>query len=178
MIDRRSILRWTGSVFRHVAEEPPRDPLDFSYASRSPDNRWNASGEPTLYTAGSAEVAIAEWARSFRHLSTQEAAATSSRRTVFRLTLRLSGVIDLRDDSVMLQLGVPPDRLWYADRDLARAVAGRIRRNNHAQAIIVPSLAFPDDASRWNLVVFLEKVPDDTATWVTSVDLVGPLHWR
>jgi hypothetical protein len=44
--------------------------------------------------------------------------------------------------------------------------------------MLVPSVAFLDDFTRWNLVVFLEEVAGDTSLWITSVTPGGPLHWN
>lgn len=44
--------------------------------------------------------------------------------------------------------------------------------------MLVPSIAFLDDLTRWNLVVFLEKLPTDSASWIHRTEYIGPLRWR
>jgi hypothetical protein len=64
------------------------------------------------------------------------------------------------------------------DRGIARYAAARIRNETDAQAMLVPSIAFLDDLTRWNLVVFLEKLPTDSASWIHRTEYIGPLRWR
>lgn len=70
------------------------------------------------------------------------------------------------------------DETWFFDRSLARLVTDHWRSIQGVQAVIVPSMAFPDDAEHWNLVVFLESVPSEPGQWVTNTTLVGPLQWN
>lgn len=35
-----------------------------------------------------------------------------------------------------------------------------------------------DKPERWNLVLFLEKLPADPARFMTAVQLAGPFRWR
>jgi hypothetical protein len=60
----------------------------------------------------------------------------------------------------------------------ARTTATLVRATTSANAILVPSIAFLDDLTRWNLVVFLDTLPVDTSTWITRTEYVGPLRWR
>ncbi|HEV2065718.1 MAG TPA: hypothetical protein VGR08_02695, partial [Thermomicrobiales bacterium] len=92
-------------------------------------------------------------------------------RSVYRLWLRLQHVVDLRDPASVSHAGNAP---WFLDRDLARAVARSVRATGVVQALIVPSIAFLDDLSRWNPVVFLETLPADASAWITRTQYVGP----
>ena len=56
---------WSGAAFRHIPAGSPVGVLDFRFAGRSADNRWNAQGEPTVYLASDRGVALAELARHF-----------------------------------------------------------------------------------------------------------------
>lgn len=49
----------------------------------------------------------------------------------------------------------------------ARATANFVRRTSTAEGLIVPSMAFLDDPVRWNLVLFLERLPNDLTTFIT-----------
>ena len=57
----RYLQRWSGTALRHIPAGSPYDVLDFRFAGRGTDNRWNQSDSPTLYLAGDEGVLIAEW---------------------------------------------------------------------------------------------------------------------
>jgi RES domain-containing protein len=168
---------WIGGAFRHVNATRGHDVLDFSHAGLYGKNRWNIPGEPTLYLAGDIGVAIAEWGRRFP-ASYPAAAKLPVVRDVFQLHLRLSSVLDLRSRESMSATGHHDAPDIFRDINIARAVARQMRTTTRAQAMLVPSIAFLDDLTRWNLVVFLEKVPTDQQAWITKVDRIGPLTWQ
>ncbi len=86
-------------------------------------------------------------------------------------------MIDLRAPRVAAALALSDSPQWFLDTTLSRTIGERLRATTRAQAMIVPSIALPDDLTRWNLVVFLDKLPVDAATWVTKAERVGPLSW-
>jgi hypothetical protein len=47
-------------------------------------------------------------------------------------------------------------------------VSSGLRRTTSAEGLLVPSVAFLDDASRWNLVLFLEKLAQDLPRFMTA----------
>jgi hypothetical protein len=55
----------------------------------------------------------------------------------------------------------------FLDSEVARATATFIRRTTSVEALLAPSVAFLDDATCWNLVLFLEKLPGDPNEFVT-----------
>jgi RES domain-containing protein len=168
---------WIGSAFRHINAARGGDVLDFSHAGLYGKNRWNRPGEPTLYLAGDIGVAIAEWGRRFPASFTGTALQPVVR-DVFQLHIRLGSVLDLRSQESMSAVGHPEAPEIFRDVNIARAVAHRVRTTTSAQAMLVPSIAFLDDLTRWNLVVFLEKVPSEQHMWITKVDRIGPLTWE
>ena len=167
-------IPWVGSALRHIRADPNRDVLDFRLVGSQRGNRWNEPPNPTLYMAGDPGVLVAEWGR---HLGNYSEIVTI-KRDVYRLHLALRAVLDLRDTQVIESLALKHSPDWYVDTTLTRLVARRIRTTTRAQAMLVPSIAFLDDLTRWNLVVFLEKVPGDQQTWITRVDRIGPLSWQ
>jgi len=167
---------WIGSAFRHINASRGSDVLDFSHAGLFGRNRWNVPGEPTLYLAGDVGVAIAEWGRQFPS-TYPDATIHPAQRDMFRLHLRLGTVVDIRSSETLRSLHAVHQADDFRDMNIARALAASLRRMPHVQAMLVPSIAFLDDLSRWNLVVFLEKMPRATASWITRVDRVGPLTW-
>jgi RES domain-containing protein len=141
--------------------------LDTSLAGLATDNRWNAAGERTFYLAGDLGVALAEYAR---HLQLDVGLAPSSllERAVYQVHVDLSGILDLRDTRVRSAIGLHGGLSQFLDRDVARASALFLRRTTSAEGLLVPSVAFLDDAERWNLVIFLEKLPPDVSTFMTA----------
>ncbi|HLZ71774.1 MAG TPA: RES domain-containing protein [Dehalococcoidia bacterium] len=159
--------RWHGAAYRHIPHGSGFDVLDFRFAGRSADNRWNAAGEPTLSLAGDLATAIAEFARHFQVLQSPQLGPFAVERQVYRLELRLE-LLDLREPAVLeaLSLAGAPQR--FLDRAVARATARFVRRTTAAQAIIVPSMVFLDQPDRWILVVFLECLPADPRRFISS----------
>lgn len=171
------ITHWSGTTLRHIPSSSTLDVLDFRYAGRSAENRWNEQGDPTLYLAGDEGVLIAEWGRHFAMQRVPQLQPLAVERSVFRLELALDYVLDLRSYEVAESLSLANAPHCFADRSTARATAGFIRRTTTAQAVLTPSMGFLDDLERWCLVVFLEKLPPTPNTFVTSVTATGPLRW-
>lgn len=170
-------MPWSGTAFRHLLAGARYDLLDFRYAGRAADNRWNAAGEPTLYLAGDVGVAIAEFAR---HLAVDRAPALASvaaARTVYRLAVRVERLLDLREPAAWAALSLENAPFCFADKSVARATAQFLRRTTAAQGLLVPSVAFLDDLDRWVLALFLEKLPAESATFIPAVAVEGPLRW-
>lgn len=168
---------WVGSAYRHIPAAPNRDVLDFRFAGLQPGNRWNDPGEPTLYLAGDPGVLVAEWGRHLGKAFSPDVSTRVAMRTVYRLHLRLDAVVDLRAAGIAQALGSAAVPEWLMDKDRTRSIAQQLRNATPAKAILVPSVAFLDDLTRWNLVVFLEKLPADPRVWVQRVETVGPLRW-
>jgi hypothetical protein len=58
----------------------------------------------------------------------------------------------------------PP--ICFLDKSIARVTASYLRQATAAQGIIVPSMAFLDDLSRWSCLLFLEKLPTNPAQYI------------
>lgn len=168
---------WIGSAYRHIPDDPQFDVLDFRFAGFQPGNRWNARGEPTLYLAGDPGVLVAEWGRHLGAGFSGELPDRVAMRKVYQLHLRLDAVIDLRDWRHAHDAGVSDPLGWVLEKDRTRSIAQQLRNATPAQGILVPSVAFLDDLTRWNLVVFLDKLPADPHVWIQRVEAVGPLRW-
>ena len=162
------ISSWQGNTFRHIPSDAHYNVLDFSRAGLQTNNRWNFPGEPTLYLAADREVAIAEFAR---HMMSGRPSAVLGgvlQRRLYRLQLRLDLMLDLCQPVTweLLSLSSAPE--CFLDKSVARATAQFIRVTTSARAIRVPSVAFLDDLTRWSLVVFLEKLPDNPSLFITE----------
>jgi RES domain-containing protein len=156
---------WSGTGFRHIPAGSRFDVLDTRFAALATDNRWNLPGEPTFYLAGDRGVALAEYARHLR----EDVGSSDTSRALYVVELAVENVLDLRDARVRraISLGGGPRR--FLDRSVARATAEFLRHATPAEALIVPSMAFLDDPSRWNLVLFLEKLPPDRSRYMTAM---------
>ena len=169
----RFVRPWSGVGIRHIPAGSPYGVLDFRFAGLSETNRWNVRGEPTLYLASDRGVALAEFARHLREDRSPTLAARTVERAVFQVAVTVERTIDLRDPAVHDALGLADAPRVFLDREGARATARFLRATVHVQALLVPSVAFLDDASRWVAVLFLDALPGETARFISSVDPAG-----
>jgi RES domain-containing protein len=171
------VKSWTGFALRHIPRGSPYGVLDFRFAGRSADNRWNYQGEPTLYLASDYGVALAEFGRHIDRDYDPTVRSDTHDRDVFRLHVNLDSVINLGDPAIYPILSFDNAPSCFLDMGIARSVAVLMRRTTRAQAIQVPSMAFLDSPEqRWNLVLFLEKLPPDPAHFISSVIPSGTFH--
>ena len=168
---------WSGAAWRHIPAGSPLDVLDFRYAGRGTDNRWNEPGSPTLYLAGDEGVLLAEWGRHFETNRTPQLRQMAVARRTFSLELSIGAVLDLRQEDVCHALSIDNAPYCFTDIPFARATANFVRRTTDAQAVLAPSMGFLDDLERWCLVAFLEKLPSDPRRFISSVTPRGPLRW-
>jgi RES domain-containing protein len=171
------VRSWTGTAWRHIPAGSRFDVLDFRFAGRGTENRWNEAGEPTLYLAGDEGVLLAEWGRHFEANRGGQLQRLAVERSTYNLQISIDQVLDLRTEEVCHALSIVHAPYCFADVEFARATSRFIRRTTPAQALFVPSLAFLDDLQRWCLVVFLEKFPPDPRSFIVSVTPCGPLRW-
>ena len=157
------LTSWVGNAYRHIPNDSAYDVLDFRFAGLSAENRWNLPGQPTLYLAGDEGILIAEWGRHFAVNRTPELQTKTVERPVFRLTLSIGSLLDLRDPAVWRELSLENAPHAFLDRDLARATSNFVRASTPAQGLLVPPVGFLDQPDRWSLVLFLEKLPDPGA---------------
>jgi hypothetical protein len=172
------VAPWSGAAYRHVPDGSPFGVLDFRFAAVASDNRWNAAGEPTLYLAGDPAVAAAEL---WRHVDANfrpSVVGAPLRRRLYRLELRLPAVLDLCAPGAWAALDLPNAPHCFLDKEIARAVARYARVALPVGALRVPSVAFLDDLTRYSLVVFLDKLPVDPATWIDRVSDEGTLSFE
>ncbi len=176
-MDIRAFLRpFAGRLFRHIPAASPYGVLDFRFAGSGSRNRWNDRGEPTLYLAGDRGVALAEFAR---HLSEDRRLAGRPlviARQVFRLHVAVGQMLDLREPALCVGLSLREAPYCFLDRGVARSVAQFLRRTSPAQALVVPSMAFLDDPSRFVMALFLEKLPPAPERFVLNAEADGLLQ--
>jgi RES domain-containing protein len=141
------LVPWSGEAF---CTGPRDQPLDLGLLVTREGNRWSGNDEPTVYLAGDPGVAIAELGR---HWGERDGAAA-----VWSLRVDLAAVIDLREAAAQRSLGLPDDPSWILDVEGCRAMAAVLRERGDCDGIIVPSAAVVDDPSRWNAVIFVERL--------------------
>jgi hypothetical protein len=169
------------AMYRAIPADPPigspNDPLDAGFAARSKRNRWNASGEPTLYLARDLRSLATEWAR---YVDEQPPAiadpAQSRQRRIFAIQVTIDRVVDLRSEAVCAILGLTdPPYGFMRDRELCRQIAGRLRRETDARAIIAPSMGLLDQPEHWTMALFVEKLPTYPEPFLTRVERRGQM---
>jgi RES domain-containing protein len=163
------IASWSGTAYRHIPAGSPFDVLDFRFSGQSEDNRWNYSGEPTLYLASDYGVVIAEFARHIDVDWHRSLRAVGHVRQVYRCAVQIDRLLDLREPLVREALAVSVEPEGFLNRSLTRSIARYIRTVVDVQALLVPSVAFLDQPDRWVLVLFLEKLPADPSRFIPSV---------
>lgn len=164
---------WSQVAYRHIPAGSPYGVMDFRFTGAGRDSRWNYPGQPTLYLASDDGVAVTEFGR---HLDENRAPGLRSAvktRELYRLTPRISRVLNLRDQNVLRMLALANAPYCFLDKDVARATANYLRTVTRAQAILVPSRGFLDQPHRWVSVLFLEKLPTDPDEFIVSVELAG-----
>lgn len=167
------IVPWSGVVWRHIPAGSPFGVLDFRFAGRSTNNRWNVVGERTLYLASDAGVALGELAR---HLDTGHppgARLDPVARQLYSMQVDVDALLDLRDPQVCEALSLSDAPHCFLEMALAQSVAQYLRRITPVQGILAASMAFLDRADRWVLVLFLEKLPNDPHAFLTNVQAGG-----
>lgn len=165
---------WAGVGYRHLPSDVPASAvLDFSFLGLSRTNRWSAYGEKTLYLAGDMGVAVSEWGRYVGTGRTPLLGRQAVTRTAYRLEVTVNRVLDLRDPGAWSDLHLTNAPACFLQIEIARATAHFIRHTTDAQGIFVPSVAMLDKLDRWNLVLFVEKLPADPAQFIKRVDVEG-----
>jgi RES domain-containing protein len=89
--------------------------------------------------------------------------------------VRLERAVDLRDARVLRLIGRDDAPECWLDPRIARAVATFFRDSLDLQALLVPSVAHLDDASRFNVVCFLENLPDTPRTFLPRARRRSPV---
>jgi RES domain-containing protein len=159
---------WRGTAIRHIPAGSGFDVLDTRFAGLATDNRWNEVGDPTFYLAGDLGVALAEYARHLREDIGVTGAPPVHERAVYQVDVQVDALLDLRDPQVRSAIGLHGGARQFLDRGVARATARFLRLTTSAEGLLVPSVAFLDDPSRWNLVLFLDKLPLDVTNYMRA----------
>lgn len=167
------IKPWVGSAFRHLPDASAIDVYDFSYCAMATENRWNVFGEPTLYLGGDKQVVIGEFSRHFQENRSQSLAGKIHCRRIWRFSVKLGRTLDLRDPEVCKALSLPNAPTCFKDKQVARSTAAFVRHTFQVEAILVPSMVFLDNLSKWCLALFLDNLPADIHRVLPKVQAHG-----
>lgn len=163
------IIPWKGFAFRHIPDGS--EILDFSLCGLSRENRWNSPGEPTLYLAGSKQIALGEYSRHYRENRRYSLIKRTQKRQFYRLEIQLERTINLCNPDVYLNFPGAPD--CFKEIKTARTVSALFRNLFNIEAIFVPSMAFLDDLSKWCLVLLIENLPEKVDQYILNVEKSG-----
>jgi RES domain-containing protein len=160
---------WDGMLYCHAPLDAAIDP-DTIPTMGEPVDRWSRADEPTVYLASDPGVALGELAR---HHPRDE---HRMRHRIVALRPRpgaLRGLVDLRDHAIDQVLGLPPAATWCVDRKLARDVAALLREDPRHRGLIVPSMAFMDQPSRCNVVLFADRLEQPFSELLAGWDQIA-----
>jgi RES domain-containing protein len=132
-------------------------------------NRWNEPGTPTVYFAGDLGLALIE---AGRHLPP---GAEPEPRALWTGTVETDGIVDVRDDP--RPSGGAAEELWFLDVARARQVAQRLRAVQGLAGLIVPSAGSPDDLSRMNLVLYVDRLARPLQAIVREPRMIGRIEF-
>jgi RES domain-containing protein len=125
---------WSGEVWRHTFAASPPERRNVRGA------RWNPPNVEALYVSLAAETALAE----AEYLIESQPLRPTAKRTLHRLRISLTAVVDLTDRDVLLSLGVGEKELESEDLSACQAV-GAAAVFLRLDGIIVPSARNPGD---------------------------------
>ncbi len=131
---------WNGIVYRHM------------FADYRPDRentlgaRWNPAGIPAIYTSLSRDTVLAE----VDYQLTMEPLRPSVRRTLYKIEVALSSVLDLSSWAVLETLGLSPQGFAGIDHAPCQKIGEVVAHLEH-DGLLVPSARL---TSGTNLVIY------------------------
>ena len=129
---------WSGSALRHIPKGSPYGVLDFRFAGKSSENRWNYEGEPTVYLSSDHSVALAEFSRHFDENRSARLRDEVITRAVFRIGLQLNTLINICDLATCDALKIKNAPYCFLQKSLAREIAHSLRKTAKTQPPLVP----------------------------------------
>ena len=139
---------WTGIVYRHmVADYPPT-------LENIRGARWNPRGTPAIYASLDRETCLAEAS----YILSLQPLAARVKRTIYRIGVKLSSVLDLRDHSVLQDVAFPPEELESIEYRHCQEVGGAVAWLG-SDGLLIPSARKRGGS---NLVIFTASQTQDT----------------
>jgi RES domain-containing protein len=151
---------WTGDVFRHMFASYPPDVENTSGA------RWNAPEVPAIYTSLSRDVVIAE----AEHQIAMQPRRPKARRTVYKIAVRLSSVLDISDPRILKELSLDANVLEALEVARCQTVGSAVERLGN-DGLLVPSAR----AKGRNLVVYPNRQVEGNYRFeVLDLEVIDP----
>jgi RES domain-containing protein len=141
-LQRLSPMRWTGVVFRHMFAGLPPERENTAGA------RWNPPRTPAIYTSLARETAIAEAEYSI----SLQPLRPRAKRTIYRIRLTLSSVLDLSDWDMLKSLGLDRESFAPGVYGPTQSIGGAVEWLEH-DGLLAPSAR----AGGINLVIFSNR---------------------
>ncbi len=139
------VIGFDGGTWRHMFGDNPPELANTGGA------RWNPPGVDAIYSSLERETAIAEGDYRLQ----LEPIRPRAKRTVYRLTVRLASVVDLRSPEVRRRLGLSDADLADLTMSKTSAVGGAVEWLGH-DGMLVPSMR----AEGTNLVIFPNRMEE------------------
>ena len=92
-------------------------------------------------------------------------------RELYRFDVAVDALIDLRNLDLCRLLSLRDPPACFLEKAMARATADYLRQATRAQGLLVPSVAFLDDPSRWSCILFLDKLPARPEQFIRAATL-------
>jgi len=132
-------------------------------------NRWNEPGVPTVYFAGDLGLALIE---AGRHLAPDDQAEP---RALWSAKVETDGIVDIRGGPGTNDID-EAHRLWFLDSARTRQVAESMRTIDGMSGLLVPSAGSPDDLSRANLVLYVDRLARPLGSIVLDPRVIGRIE--
>lgn len=149
ILERLTPTNWVGVVYRHMFARLQPTLENTSGA------RWNPRGTAAIYTSVERETTLAE----AEYRMSLEPVRPSKGRTLYKIRVHVSRVLDIREWRLLLELGITPERLADPmDNAACQAVGGSaaflemggilvpsVRRDGGTNLVILPTHQAGDD---------------------------------
>ncbi len=142
LLARLTPKEWEGEVFRHMFASYPPERENTSGA------RWNLPEVPAIYTSLEKDVVLAE----AEHQIAMQPIRPKAKRTVYKIAVRLSSVLNISDPGTLDLLSIDANALKGPDLRACQMVGSCVERLGH-DGLIVPSAR----ANGLNLVIYPNK---------------------
>jgi hypothetical protein len=119
--------------------------------------------------AGDVGLALVEAGRHLKGLP-----VSTTTRSIWGMRVSAPGIMDLRGSIP----GVPnaDGDLWFLDRARCRRAVAALRQDEDVAGLAVPSAGSVDDTTRWNLVIFVDRLAIPLQEVIRDVALIGRLE--
>ena len=148
------VLDWIANIYRHMFGDNTPD------RSNTAGARWNPPGTEAIYTSCERETALAE----AEHIISLQPLRPRAKRTLYTVDASLRTVLDLREMTLLEQLGLSSRDLVETDFTACQGVGGAVAWLRY-NGLLVPSARRPGGN---NLVIYRQNPTTDVFEVVDS----------